>query len=305
MTLTQLKYVDAVNRCKSFTKAAKELYVSQPTISTMIRDLEEELQIEIFHRDKKGLTLTSDGELLLQHIAIMLDQESAILDSFPASDTARPDSFCVSSQHYPIVSSVFCEFVEDRSAESYEYHLKVTTTTEILSDIAQGTSEIGILAINELNSKRLLHILEGDGLKFHALMNTKASVFLSATHPLAKKATLTIKELDPWPCFYYDQKDDVLPCFAEEIRLPDHHPKKVIYISDQFSAIDLFQKLNAYNIGTGIIPEIESLDGQLVSIPLEGWPSTTLGWVSKDREPSASASRFLELLEQRLQGLTF
>ena len=305
MTLTQLKYVDAVNRCKSFTKAAKELYVSQPTISTMIRDLEEELQIEIFHRGKKGLILTSEGKLLLQHIAVILDQEALIHDRFTESKTPGPDYFCVSSQHYPMVSSVFCEFVKERSAEEYDYHLKITTTTDILSDISQGISEIGILAINELNSTRLLHILDSEGICFHPLLQTEARVFLSADHPLAKKNSLKMSDLEPWPCFYYDQNDDVLPCFAEEIRLPDHQPKKVIYISDQFSAIDLFLELNAYNIGTGIVPHMNLSEGQIVSIPLDGWPSITLGWISEDKPLSPSASCFLEMLQARLHNHTF
>lgn len=305
MTLTQLKYVDAVNRYKSFTKAAKALHVSQPTISTMIRDLEAELQIEIFHREKKGLLLTAEGKLLLQHIAVMLDQETRIQDQFSASRPAGHDSFRVSSQHFPLVSTAFCDFVKERSADNYEYHLSITATTSILNDVSQGTSEIGILAVNELNSNRLIHILEGDNICFHPFLSTEAKVFLSSIHPLAGKKSLTMADLEPWPCFYYDQNDDVLPCFAEEIQLPEHQPQKRIYISDQLSALELFAKLKAYNIGTGIVPHVEVPSVPVIAIPLEGYPTITIGWISKNKPLSPAASRFIELLENRLRNYVF
>lgn len=305
MTLTQMKYVEAVNRYKSFTRAAQALYVSQPTISTMIHDLEEELQIEIFQRGKKGLALTSDGKRLLEHIGVILNQETLIHEQFSVLKSAKQDTFSISSQHYPLVSSVFCDYIQNRGADAYDYHLRITSTTNILNDVSQQISEIGILAMNDLNSGRMLHFLEENGLCFHPLLKTEARVFLSATHPLAEKERLTMADLEPWPCFYYDQNDDVLPCFAEEIRLPEHRPQKKIYISDQFSVIDLFVKLNAYNIGTGIIPHVNSSELDLTSIPLEGYPSITLGWISENRALSKISAEFLKMFESRLLNYTF
>ena len=84
MTLNQLRYFCTASRCHSITKAAEELYVTQPTVSTAIRDLEIEFGISLFYRKGNQLILTGEGETLYEKANYIL-QYCTELQSFPVA----------------------------------------------------------------------------------------------------------------------------------------------------------------------------------------------------------------------------
>ena len=74
MTLQQLRYITMVAEKGTISEAAKELFISQPSLTNAIRELEQEMQVTIFHRTNKGVTITAEGDEFLAYARQILDQ---------------------------------------------------------------------------------------------------------------------------------------------------------------------------------------------------------------------------------------
>lgn len=144
MTLQQLKYVIEVANQGSINEASKKLFISQPSLSNAIRELEEEMQITIFERSNRGISVTKEGAEFLTYARQVIDQadllESRYLDAKPS-----PQHFSVSTQHYAFAVNAFVDMVEEYGQDEYEFMLRETKTYEIIEDVKNLRSEIGIL----------------------------------------------------------------------------------------------------------------------------------------------------------------
>jgi len=268
VTLQQLKYVVAIEKQGSFSKAAKSLYVSQPGISSLVKDLEDELRISIFTRNRKGIVLTQEGRDLLKYAHQMIDQEGYIQDYF-RGQKIRPTLFSVSSQHYSFVVDIFTSLENSLKDEKYILRLKETITSTVIEDVAKQRSEIGIIFLSEFSSKHINRVLKENNLAFTPLFETIPHVFIRRDHPLSKMKSVNTEDLAPYPCIIYDQNDDTQPFFSEETILFDRKPSKVLYVSDLFSCVLMIEKCDAYNIGTGLFPDYGN-PGAYAAIPLSG-----------------------------------
>ena len=204
MTLQQLKYADRVAATGSISEAARQVFVTQPTLTEAIRALEEELRVAIFTRSSRGVSVTREGEEFLASARQILDDAARIQEKYTGKAVRRPQ-FAVSCQHYAFAVEAFMEVVKACGAESYDFTLRETVTSEIIDDVARHRSEIGILYLSRRNERAITKILRKEELSFEELFVATPHVFLFKKHPLAKKKSIKLHELDDYPYLTYEQ----------------------------------------------------------------------------------------------------
>ena len=238
MTLQQLKYADRVAETGSISEAARQVFVTQPTLTESIRALEEELRVAIFTRSSRGVTVTREGEEFLASARQILDDAARIQEKYTGKAVRRPQ-FAVSCQHYAFVVEAFMEVVKACSAESYDFTLRETVTSEIIDDVARHRSEIGVLYLSRRNERALMKILKKEDLSFEELFVSRPHVFLGKRHPLAKrKGGISPKELDAYPFISFEQGVENALYFSEEV-MPAIDRKRNIRVRDRATMTNL------------------------------------------------------------------
>ena len=155
MTLQQLKYIMKIVECGSITEAARQLYITQPSLSTAIKELEEELGIEIFYRTNKGVSLTTDGSEFLSYARQIIEQTELLEQRYMGKKPSK--KLCsISTQHYAFAVNAFVELLMDLDVDEYEFTLRETRTYEIIEDVKNLRSEIGIIYLSDFNEKIII-----------------------------------------------------------------------------------------------------------------------------------------------------
>ena len=275
MTLQQLKYADAVAETGSISEAARQIFVTQPTLTEAIRALEEELRVAIFTRSSRGVSVTREGEEFLASARQILDDAARIQEKYTGKAVRRPQ-FAVSCQHYAFAVEAFMEVVKACDAASYDFTLRETVTSEIIDDVTRHRSEIGILYLSKRNERAITKILRKEELSFEELFVAQPHVFLGKKHPLAKKKTIKPHELDAYPYLTYEQGVENALYFAEEV-MPAIDRKKNIRVRDRATMTKLLLGLNGYTVASGANSKMYS--GDIVAVPLKMEDSIRVGLI--------------------------
>ena len=298
MTLQQLKYVDAVASCGSVSEAARRMFATQPTLTEAIRSLEEELRIAIFTRSSRGVSVTREGEEFLASARQILDDAARIQSKYTGKAVRRPQ-FAVSCQHYAFAVEAFMEVVKANGADSYDFTLRETVTSEIIDDVARHRSEIGVLYLSRRNERALMKILKKEELRFEELFVSRPHVFLGKHHPLAKKKSgISPKELDAYPFISFEQGVENALYFAEEV-MPSIDRKKNIRVRDRATMTNLILGLDGYTVASGALSR--ELNGpDIVAVPLKMDDFIRVGLVLRDGIPLSDAGKaFVEEIRKR------
>ncbi|MCM3747770.1 LysR family transcriptional regulator [Paenibacillus pasadenensis] len=300
MTLQQLRYVIEVAARGSMNEAARRLFISQPSLSKAVQELEQELQITIFRRTNKGIELSLEGTEFLAYARQVVEQAD-LLESRYRSSRQAPQHFSVSTQHYAFAVNAFVQLVQRHGQEEYELALRETKTHEIIEDVRLLRSEIGILYRNEFNAQVIQKLLVSASLEFNSLFTAEPHVFISIRNPLARKSSVTIEDLEPFPYLSFDQGEYNSFHFAEEIMSTLAHPKS-IRVSDRATLFNLLIGLNGYTISTGVLSA--DLNGnEIIPVPLECEESIEVGWIShRQRNLSRLGAAYVEELERAVAG---
>ena len=299
MTLLQLKYISTVAKYGSFCKAAQALYVSQPGISKMVCALEEELGITIFVRSAAGITLTAEGRELLNMGERLLKDAEHISRHFTQDMGKTHETLSVSSQHYCFVIDALMDYQRASKKDDYTYKLLVGQGPEVIQQVSDKTTELGVLFISDRSRKHMNRVFGDNHLEFHPLVNSKPYVFIHETHPLAKKSVLTLEELQPYPCIMYELDSDSPSVLQEEMLVPDFYPQKVTIVNGLYQSLMVMQQCQGYDLGTGFISESNGAQG-VIKRPIKGFDDPiTIGWVcQKAHTLSQPAERFIQLLQK-------
>ncbi|MFC7680899.1 LysR family transcriptional regulator [Paenibacillus sp. GCM10028914] len=299
MTLQQLKYAIEVATRGSMNEAAKRLFISQPSLSNAIRDLEEEFQITIFERTNKGISLSKEGAEFLGYARQVVEQ-AELLENRYVNAKPSPQHFSVSTQHYAFAVNAFVNLVREYGQDEYELALRETKTYEIIKDVKTLHSEIGILYLNEFNDKVINKLLKDAGLQFTSLFTAKPHIFISTNNPLAKQSVVKIEQLNDYPYLSFDQGEFNSFHFSEEILSTLSH-KKSIMVNDRATLFNLLIGLNGYTISTGVLSA--DLNGNdIIPVPLESDESINVGWIShKNITLSKLAIAYVDALHEAIQ----
>lgn len=278
MTLQQLKYVITVAETGTITEAAKKLYISQPSLTNAIHDLEKEMNVEIFHRTNKGIDISKEGEDFLGYARQVLEQ-AAILEDKYKNGSGGKKQFCVSTQHYSFAVNAFVDLVKQYDASQYNFILRETQTGEIIDDVAQGKSEVGILYLSAHNEEVLTKLMRKNGLVFEELFVAEPHVFICREHPLANKKEITLDDLQPYPYLVYEQGERNSFYFAEEFLSMLDFPKN-IQVRDRATLFNLVIGLNGFTVCSGVIDQ--KLNGEnIIAKPLVSDCDMRIGMIRK------------------------
>ncbi|MCJ8010257.1 LysR family transcriptional regulator [Paenibacillus sp. KQZ6P-2] len=301
MTLQQLKYVIEVANRGSMNEAAKRLFISQPSLSNAIKDLEEEIQITIFERTNKGISLSKEGAEFLGYARQVIEQ-AELLESRYLNAKPSPQHFSVSTQHYAFAVNAFVNLVREYGHDEYELALRETKTHEIIQDVKNQRSEIGILYLNEFNSKVINRLLKDANLKFTSLFTAKPHIFISIHNPLAKQSVVTIDQLQDYPYLSFEQGEFNSFHFSEEILSTLSHPKS-IRVNDRATLFNLLIGLNGYTISTGVLSA--DLNGnEIIPVPLDIQETINVGWICHQNAAlSKLALAYIEALHEAISGV--
>ncbi|SDB83942.1 DNA-binding transcriptional regulator, LysR family [Pelagirhabdus alkalitolerans] len=299
MTLLQLKYAIEVAKEQSISQAANNLYISQPSLSNAIRELEAELGIEIFLRTNKGIVETIEGSEFLGYARQVIEQTALLENRYFEKTQAPQHHFSVTAQHYAFAISAFVKLLKEIDPKEYDFALRETRTFDIIEDVKTLRSEIGILYLNDFNRKVILKFLKEGRLVFETLFTAKPHVFISSNNPLAVKDAVTLDDLTPFPYLSFEQGDHNSFYFSEEILNTISRPKN-IRVSDRATLFNLLIGLNGYTISTGII-SYDINNDDVVAIPLEVDESIEVGFIKhKDVTMSPLATRYIEYLKETI-----
>ena len=296
MTLQQLKYMIMIAEKGSITEAAKELYISQPSLSGAIKDVEKEVKITIFNRCRAGVALTTEGMEFLGY-ARQVVQQMELLESKYINNLPEKQRFCVSSQHYTFGANAFVELVQQFGQERYEFILNETQTHQVIKDVRNRFSDLGILYLSKNNENVLMKVFEENNLKFYEIFSATPHVFLRREHPLAKKETIKLEDLKPYPRLSFVQGTYESSNFAEEL-FSNETVEKSIKISDRAAIVNFMIGLDGYTISSGIFPKYLHGDS-IISIPLADDEIMHIGYIlNKDKELSELGKIYIEALKQ-------
>ena len=292
MTLQQLRYATAVADTGTISRAAQQFFIAQPSLTNAIRELEQEVGLTIFHRTNRGVALTPEGEEFLGYARQVTDQYQ-LLENRYIYRTKGKKKFSVSMQHYSFAVKAFVELVKQFGMDEYEFAVYETRTYDVLMDVKNFKSELGILYRNDFNAKVLNKLMKDNNLEFHDLFSCGTYVYLWKDHPLADKTEITMEELKEYPCLSFDQGSNNSFFLAEEV-LSTYEYKRIIKANDRATMLNLMVGLNGYTLCSGII--CEELNGSdYRAVPLHADENMMIGYVSrKGMSISAMGLQYLE-----------
>ncbi len=292
MTLTQLRYVIEVANSSSMNEAARNLFISQPSLSSSVKDLEEEVGLELFKRTNRGISMTPEGEEFIGYARQVVEQYQLIEARFISKEQIRK-KFSVSMQHYSFAVNAFVEMVKQFGMDEYEFAIHETKTYEVIEDVRNFRSEIGILYINDFNRKVLTKLFHESGLEFHEILECGIYVYMWKGHPLADSELLTLEELADYPCLSFEQGNYNSFYFAEEV-LSTYAYKQFIKANDRATMHNLMVGLNGYTLCSGIL--CEKLNGsEFCAVKLKSDERMTIGYlVRKGVAISPLGKKYLE-----------
>lgn len=296
MTLLQLKYMITAAEVGSITEAAKVLFISQPSLSGAIKEVEKEAGISIFTRCRAGIALTKEGMEFLGY-ARQVVQQMELLESKYINNQPAKQRFCISTQHYTFTANAFVELVQHFGQERFEFILNETQTHQIIEDVRNRFSDIGILYISNYNESVLIKVLEENNLSFHEIFSASPHVFLRKDHPLACRESLKLDDLKPYPKLSFVQGNYESAFFAEEL-FSNEPAEKSIKVSDRAAIVNFMIGLDGYTISSGIFPKFLQGD-EIVSVPLEEPEVMRIGYIiNKDKELSELGQIYIEALKK-------
>ena len=292
MTLSQLSYVIAVASSSSMNEASKKLFISQPSISATIRELEEEIGINIFIRSNRGISLTPEGEEFVGYAKQVVTQYELIENKYITGGKIKK-RFSVSAQHYAFAVDAFAKMVEEFGMDGYDFAMYETKTYDVIQDVKKFKSEIGILYLNDFNRKIITKLLDENELEFHPLLDCGVYAYMWKKHPLAKKKRVTFDELNSYPCIIFEQGSNNSFYFAEEM-FSTYQFNQILRVCDRATGLNLMIGLNAFTVCSGII--CEHLNGsEHCAVKLNSEDINTVGYiVRKGMSISPLGQRYID-----------
>jgi Transcriptional regulator len=256
--------------------------------------------ITILKRTSTGIVLSPDGAEFLSY-ARQITEQVELLENKYLDMPYQEQLLSVSTQHYSFSVDAMVRMIEHHGGDKYQFSLRETRTYEIIDDVKNLKSEIGVLYMNTFNEKILTQLLKENRLTFELLFTAKPHVFISKTNPLAKKEKVTLKDLEPYPRLSFDQGEHSSFYFSEEILSTLHSPKNIL-VSDRATIFNCMIGLNGYTISSGILSE--ELNGtDIIPVPLDVDDEIKVGWITNNKtQLTRVAKLYLEELVKTIES---
>lgn len=307
MTLQNLRYIVEVARCRSFSKAAQALFMTQSALSAAVRETEEELGIQIFHRTNRGVTLTADGEDCVRHCREIVERSDYLAARYQNRDCV-PTYFSVSAQHLPFAVRAFNELMESLPGDRYDVAFRETPTNQILHDVSTDRSALGIAVFLPEQLSLLRKALYIHDLSFVELARLNIFVFMRKRHPLAGRTSVSLSDLSDYPFVTYDQQK--APSYYSEECVFFDSLRKNVHVSDRATKMSILRSTDAFSIGADL-PNFnldiyfKRRNTELIALPFRDQPEPLrVGYLQKSGRPLGDiAKQYLEILTRHIAQL--
>ena len=294
MNIQQLRYVVAIANSGTFREAAEKMYVSQPSLSISVRDLEKELGFKIFRRTSSGTFLTRRGMEFYEK-AQELVKGFDIFQNQYANPEEEKDEFSIASQHYDFLPPTITAFSE-RYPDYKNFRIFESTTVQILDEVAQGHSEIGIIYLNNQNKKGIMQRVEKLGLEVIELIPFHTHIYLREGHPLAQKEELVMEDLADLPTVRFTQEKDEYLYYSENF-VDTSASSQMFNVTDRATLNGILERTDAYATGSGFL-ESDSVNGITV-IRLKDNLDNRMVYVKREEvELSQAGTLFVEVMQE-------
>ena len=295
MNINQLKYVIEVAASSSMREAATKLFVTQPALSESIRELEDELGILIFERTNKGISVTEAGREFLNYAKSAVGQYEILEERYLSRDSGK-EHFSVSTQHYTFSIRAFTEMIKKAQPERFVFSIHETRTRDVLGDVKNLRSEVGIVSFSGTNEAVLKKLFRDYQLEFTPLMTRDTYVYVWKGHELAGRKEISIEEMRGYPCVSFDQSDDSSFYLTEEA-MADYDFDKMIKSDDRATSMEIIAELGGYAIGSGMLSDEQVILQGLTAIKLKEEDPLVIGYITrKGHALSTYGERYLEEL---------
>ena len=277
MNIQQLRYVVAIANSGTFREAAEKMYVSQPSLSISVRDLEKELGFKIFRRTSSGTFLTRRGMEFYEKAQELVKGFDVFQNQYANPEDEKKE-FSISSQHYDFLPPLITQF-SVLYPENKDFRIFESTTVQILDEVAQGHSELGIIYLNKQNTKGIMQRVDKLGLKVIDLIPFQTHIYLRKGHPLAKKESLVMEDLAHLPTVRFTQEKDEYLYYSENF-VDTSSSSQLFNVTDRATLNGILERTDAYATGSGfldsqsvngitVIPLIDDLDNKMVYVKRE------------------------------------
>lgn len=301
MTIQQLRYIVEVSKCNTISKAAENLYMTQPALSKAIKSLEDEFDIVILERNNSKIIFTPQGLEFVMYAKQVLERIDSMEQHF-ISKEKKVQRLFVSTQHFSFAIKAFVDIVNLTSDENFKFDFKECVSDDIIENVSNGQSDIGLLYMTPSSEKYLCKLIKDKKLVFTPLKQFKPHVFLRKDHPLANCDIIYPSQLTVYPIIHFGIGSNSVS-FTSECR-EFSSAKQIITLYDRSVAPHLISRTNCYHIGTGCI--IDGMPGEnMTSIPLGGTKEfMNIGWISLKNEPlSDMAKKYMDLVKDIVDNL--
>ncbi|VSG20294.1 LysR family transcriptional regulator [Streptococcus pneumoniae] len=294
MNIQQLRYVVAIANSGTFREAAEKMYVSQPSLSISVRDLEKELGFKIFRRTSSGTFLTRRGMEFYEKSQELVKGFDIFQNQY-ANPEEEKDEFSVASQHYDFLPPTITAFSE-RYPDYKNFRIFESTTVQILDEVAQGHSEIGIIYLNNQNKKGIMQRVEKLGLEVIELIPFHTHIYLREGHPLAQKEELVMEDLADLPTVRFTQEKDEYLYYSENF-VDTSASSQMFNVTDRATLNGILERTDAYATGSGFL-DSDSVNGITV-IRLKDNLDNRMVYVKREEvELSQSGTLFVEVMQE-------
>lgn len=294
MNIQQLRYVVAIANSGTFREAAEKMYVSQPSLSISVRDLEKELGFKIFRRTSSGTFLTRRGMEFYEKAQELVKGFDVFQNQY-ANPEEEKDEFSIASQHYDFLPPTITAFSQ-QYPEYKNFRIFESTTVQILDEVAQGHSEIGIIYLNNQNQKGIIQRVEKLGLEVIELIPFQTHIYLREGHPLAKKKELVMGDLADLPTVRFTQEKDEYLYYSENF-VDTSASSQMFNVTDRATLNGILERTNAYATGSGFL-DSDSVNGITV-IPLNDNLNNRMVYVKREEvDLSQAGTLFVEVMQE-------
>ena len=210
MTLQQLRYILELSSHNSISAAAHALNISQPSLSTAIKDLEKEFSLTLVERNRHGITFTPAGLEFLHYAGHILSHAEAMHDHFQAEKKQDlPQVLSISSQHYPFADEAFIHALQHVPPNAAcTFTLREGRTSQVIHDVVTRESQLGILFLSHMNARFLKDLFHKNKLEFTPLCAFTPCLYVRSGHPLAEFSHVVPGQFSSYPCVRFEQGHD-------------------------------------------------------------------------------------------------
>ncbi len=269
MKIEHLRYFCMVAEQGSISKAARLLFLTQPQLSIIIREMEREMNQQLFVRKADGVALTQAGKRSFAHARKILDEYDRFLGSRGESEPVK--TFRLSSVRTSLILDCFLELLRQYDKERIHFSIRETNSINAIEDVFVEDADLAVIFILRSEKSRVVSLLEEKRLAYHRICQLKQHIILSRHHPLLKTGTpITREMLYPYGMLRYWREHMYGEGSADDLWynsfLDLNQISRFVDVYDRGTMHNLLLNTDFFGIGTdpGIFQENIH---QLVSVP--------------------------------------